>query len=49
LKKSSTIPIFLIDYVLGPSSFEIVLFGTKLYFVPVTIIRFKRGERVIEK
>jgi len=49
LKKSSTIPIFLIDYVLGPSSFEIVLFGTKLYFVPVSIIRFKRGERVIEK
>jgi len=49
LKKSSIVPIFCIDYILGPSSFEVLVFGTKLYFVHVSIIRFKRGERVIEK
>jgi hypothetical protein len=49
LEKIIYSPIFCVDYILGHYSFEVLVFSTKLYFVHISIIRFKRGERVIEK
>jgi len=42
LKKLFLAPILFIDFVLGPFSFGILLFDTKLYFIHVSVAKFEK-------